>query len=731
MVVVARRWEGKDEWNKAKKAAKQWNDVRVYDAVDIIHWLEAFPSVASWLAGIIGKRPAGVMELETAWREWSLATKRPVMPALVLAGRDEEATRCIKWAQEPQSPLSLQAESAAEAAAFIYAAVTQLPANEHGAFLTRCLVLKNADQARQLGQSLTALYLILEDGDAGLARWLVGQGHHVCMVFGSEIGIPNDVIRLPRVSRADAEAALSAMGYDDEQSRSVSRDIGGSLAVFRRLYPSVPERAIPDWARPENASNILPAFFAGAWDDNQPADKYMLQRLANKPYEEFEKGLALWASLPDSPLRKSGSVWKVASPRDALFRLAPLISSADLKRFSEIADEVFRTSDPRFSISPDERWLAPMRGQMPSHSGFLRTGLGETLLVISLFGEKANIAGSTAVAEHVVCDLLQDADATRWWSLSNHMCLLSEAAPEQFLAALRESLQRNDPPVMELFKEDGGGLFGGAHHSDLLWAMEGLAWDPKYLPEVARLLARIARLEPLGIRDTNRTLKSLQNIFIWWHPQTCADFAERMDVLDLIRKDEPGIAWKLMLTLLPGDHDVLFPSGKPRWREIPPALPEPTSTQALLREAEGVAARLLEDIGSNARQWLSLINSFAKLPRKYFEQASAALSAAAHSFDDKDRNSIWSALRQFLHKHRHFAGANWAVPEEILAPLDAIYAAFAPADRIERIAWLFDNDTVPLPEKLQGGWEAYAKEAHVRRREVAAELWAESGSEGI
>lgn len=728
--LTARRMERKDEWIKTKKSGNRWQDVRAHDAVDLVHWLESFPSVASWLAGIMGKRPAGLIELEAAWKEWSLATERPMVPALVLAGRDEETMRCIKWAQESPSSLSLQAESAAEATAFIYAAITQLPSNEHAAFLTRCLVVKNADQARKLGQSLTALYLILEDADAGLARWLVGQGHHVCMVFGSDIGIPADVIRLPRVLRPDTEAALASMGYQREEARTLSRDIGGSLAVFRRLYPSVPERALPDWARPENAGDVLSAFFAGAWDENQPADNEMLQRLANKPYDEFEKGLAL-SSLPDSPLRKSGSIWKVASPRDALFRLAPVISAADLKRFSEIIGEVFRASDPRYSISPDERWLAPMRGQMPSHSAFLRAGLGETLLVIALFGEKANVAGSTPVVEKVVRDLLQDADAKRWWSLSGLMRLLAEAAPEQFLAALSDSLQKNDPPVMELFKEDSGGIFGAAHHSDLLWAMESLAWNPKYLGQAACLLARMARLDPPGGHYTNRPLNSLRNIFVWWMPQTCADFADRMDVVDLIRKEDAAIAWKLMLTLLPGDHEFLNPSQKPQWREIPPELPEQGNTHALLREAEAIAVRLLEDVGATTERWVSLIESFPKLPRKYLEQAGAELSARAHSFDDNDRNAVWGALRQLLHKHRNFADADWALPEEILSPLDSIYAAFAPSDPIKRIAWLFNGDSAPLPEKLEGGWEAYEAEAEVRRRKVVGELWADAGPEGI
>src|SRR5205807_1142225 len=129
-----------------------------------------------------------------------------------------------------------------------------------------------------------------------------------------------------------------------------------------------------------------------------------------KPYEEFEKGLAQWSALPDSPLRKSGSVWKMASPRDALLRLAPLVSSGDMKKFSQTATKVLNTADPRFSISPEERWLAPIRRQMPSHSPYLRIGLGETLLVLALFGERAGVRDSRAMAGKVVRDLLHGAD---------------------------------------------------------------------------------------------------------------------------------------------------------------------------------------------------------------------------------------------------------------------------------------------------------------------------------
>lgn len=742
--VSAHRWETKDQWAKARTAEGRWKHVRAYDAVDLVHWMEELPSVATWLAEKTCKRPPGLRELESFWTEWSRATEWPIVPTLVLAGRDEEATRFATWSQGGPSLLSLQGESTDEAISFVYAAVAQLPFAERDAFLTRCIVVTDAEQARNLGESLTSLHLILEDADAGLSRMLVGQGHHVCSVFGSEIGIPSDVLRLPRLSRPDAEAALHKMSYTEEQARNIARDIGGSVSVYRRLYPSAPERVLPEWAQPQNASNILPAFFAGAWDEDQPSrddrqtivdkqavvDREVLQHLSGRTFEDFQRGLSRWAAVTESPLRRSGSVWKIASPRDALFRLAPCISAADLKRFSDTAKDVFCTPDPRYSLDPDKRWLAGVHGQLPRHSPYLRTGLGETLLVLALFGEKARVAGSKRVTEGLVCSLLHGADAVRWWSLSQQMRLFAEAAPDQFLSAVDDSLQRNNPPIMELFKEDGG-LVGGAHHSDLLWAFEGLAWDPKYLPRVASLLATMARLDPPGGRYANRPLNSLHTIFVWWMPQTCADFSERLAALDLIRQCEGDIAWKLMLGLLPSGHDHVTPTPKPRWREIPPELPEQSNTQVMFRWGGAIADRLLEDAGGNAERWESLIKSLSNLPSKHFEQVCQQLLARAQSFRRTARASLWKSVRAFLHQHRCFATAQWALPEEAVARFDLVYAALEPTDPVERIAWLFDSQSVPLPVKLEGGWQVYDREADVHRRECVESLLAQEGADGI
>lgn len=55
-------------------------------------------------------------------------------------------------------------------------------------------------------------------------------------------------------------------------------------------------------------------------------------------------------------------MWKVASPRDAWFRIGHHISSADFARFEAVAYDVFSSRDPRYEMNAGDRWLASVRG---------------------------------------------------------------------------------------------------------------------------------------------------------------------------------------------------------------------------------------------------------------------------------------------------------------------------------------------------------------------------------
>ena len=442
----------------------------------------------------------------------------------------------------------------------------------------------------------------------------------------------------------------------------------------------------------------------------------------------------------EQPLRKVGTVWKVASPRDAWFQLASRISPADFQRFEAAAHDVLASNDPRFELASDERWLAELKGIRPEYSGYLRRGLGETLILFSLFATHVpSVVGAQSGVENLVRKLLEKADQQRWWSLTREFQLLAEAAPGTFLSVLDEAVHRGNN-VDVLFAEDGDGIFGGGTYlAELLWALESLAWSPQYLGRAVAILAKLTARDPGG-KYGNRPANSLRDIFLLWYPQTFAPLAARLRVLDRVRKREADVAWKLMLGVLPSGHDTASPASHTRWRDFLPDQRE-TITYALIgKGAQEIANRLLADVGTRADRWHDLIRAFANLPPEHRKAAVEQLTAAADGINDDDaRAEISAALRALLSHHREFPHAQWALPEDDLVPIETLYLALEPRDLIKRSAWLFSSH-VPLPmpaakmmngEHVDRSWELDQREAEKRRREVVEQILNARGADGV
>jgi hypothetical protein len=735
--VTPRRWTQKGDWTAARLKEGKWADVRAYDADDLVHWIELYPAVGHWLAVSMGSRPQGVRQLEEAWEEWSLSTERPLTAELMRAGRDEDATQILRWLREEPSLLSVQGESPDEAAAFLYAAIEQLPEEYRLEYYARCLTAGTPDAARALGDSVSPLIIVLEDPDPGLARRLAERGHYVFAAYGLDAGIADRVLQLSRPPRDALEYALINMGIPDDQARNLARDSARSLAVLRRLIPAAPGQ-IPNWAKGTPPRSLVAALLAGAWNEGLDGDKIMLERLADVKYEVISAELAPLVGTLDQPLRKAGSVWKVASPRDAWFRLSQQISPADLYRFEAVAHDVLASRDPRFDMDPDDRWLANIKGVRPEYSEYLRRGIGETLILFALFGKYVrSVSGTSARVDGTVKRLLERADRERWWSLSRDFQLLAEAAPETFLAMLEEGLAQ-EAPVTVLFGEDSG-LFGGEHVSNLLWALESLAWSPQYLGRVCNVLGNLAARDPGG-RYGNRPANSLRNIFLLWLPQTFAPLESRFRVLDRLRKTEPDVAWKLMLGILPSGYDTASPSSHTRWRDLSVDRQEEATYALIAKGAQGIAERLLADVGITAARWTDLIGAFPNLAPEHRAEAVRLLTQAEPGINDDDqRAAISGSIRQLLNHHRDIPDADWALPGHELDAIEPVFYALEPRDPVKKYTWLFSSNVhLPRPAaKMRGdshvdsAWRADEEEAANQRGQVVAELLATGGADAI
>jgi hypothetical protein len=148
-----------------------------------------------------------------------------------------------------------------------------------------------------------------------------------------------------------------------------------------------------------------------------------------------------------------------------------------------------------------------------------------------------------------------------------------------------------------LFGTDEGGLVGTEHLSDLLWALESLAWSPALLPQVTLVLARLDAIDKPPGRYMNRPANSLRQIHLLWSPQTYATLDQRLRTLDMIRKRESDAAWKLMLNVLPREHDTSSPSPAPRWRDFTVDKIEAVTWPLIARGVTAISERILADVG--------------------------------------------------------------------------------------------------------------------------------------
>jgi transcriptional regulator with XRE-family HTH domain len=726
--VTSRHWPKKDEWAKARQAERRWRDVRVYDADDLVHWIELTPAVGLWLAARLGKRPPGTRQLEEVWEEWSLATQWPLTEDLVLSDRDEDAAEILRWLRAEPSVLSIQATTTEEAAAFFHATLSMLPDEAAAHYRARCLVVTDAAATRALANAPAPLILVLTEPDPGLARSLADRGHFVLQTYDDRPVSRGEVRKLARPSREGIASALTNAGISAPRAGALARDSARNLAVLRRLIPSAPGR-LPEWAQ-EPPRALLAALLAGGWDDASEADKAKMSELAGEPYDHVVGALAPYVGDFDSPLRKIGSTWRVASPPDAWLLLASCLTAVDIGRFEAVAHDVLGSVDPRYDMEPGERWMASVHGVHPDYSELLRHGVGEVLILLALWGDKVRtVVDAHRRADAIVGKLLQNADQRRWWSLAREFRLLAEASPGAFLTAIEDSLDRNDPPIRALFGTDEDGMFGTEHLSDLLWALESLAWSPELLPRVTLALARLDTIDSGG-RYSNRPANSLRQIHLLWLPQTHATLNQRLRALDLIRKHESDAAWKLMLGVLPKGNDASGHSPSPRWRDFSVDKAETVTWPLIGRGAAAISERLLTDVGLHIPRWLTLLKCLTDIaPNR--EAAIDALEKAEPQIKARaDRSELWAGLRKLLHHHRQFPDAEWSLADSELYRLEAVYDRLAPPDPLERVAWLFEQ-SVGLPAPSHEGWQAEERQVDDVRREAARTVFAARGIDGI
>jgi len=483
-----------------------------------------------------------------------------------------------------------------------------------------------------------------------------------------------------------------------------------SLLAARRRIANKRELHRPAWGDSPASKSVRRLVLVGRWHENSDGDRRLLEQVTGISYDDLREEVATLASGGDPFLARIGGATGVVSHLDAFLVPRGELRKDDLEALHDAVRTVFAETDPRLELPHEDRWRASLLGKRRVYSYDFRQGLATTLALLGAHGERPiDGAGMTGRdwSGWIVRELLERANADSscllWTSLADVLPLLAEAAPSQFLEAVRVGATGASPVLRGMFGDARGNSFSTeSAHSSLLWAMEVCAWSPDHFGLAVDLLARLADIDPGG-RLANRPFASLEAILLPWFPQNSVTPERRLSAIDGLREHHEPLAWRLLLSLLPEMHGVSGHISEPHFRDWKPESIS-VSRPDYWNFIDELYQRILEDVEHDSDRWVVLIDKIDDVPPGSRAATLARLDAMSKTSNltDDQRTKIWEALREKVARHREFADAQWALPEAEVAAIERTAANFEPSAPLARFAWLFKNQRPDIPDVARG-----------------------------
>ncbi len=703
--VTPRLWSNRKDWIEEKNKENKWKEVRVINSEVLEQWLELTPTVAQYLAYTYFKKPVeATQSTESYWQNWSTSEAQNIRLThkIILDGRETDIEHLINRSKAP-GVITINSRSKTESIAFIIASFLESEELKES-FFARSIIIDDAQTFRDFSNTENSLFLIPRfaeiDSEFNNA---VNQGHVVIVPKGTGINKESsqDEIQLRELDRDSFVKNLSDSGFTKDQAEAYSKETARNLTILRRQLKL--NRNLPDWATPDKANEIIPALIVGKWDEKVEYDVKIIEQLAGEEHKDYSKKLVKWLNSNNSPFIKIGSVWRIESPLDSWENASQYLTKSDFETLKNSFLSIWREVDPAFELDPEQRFMADYLGKKKQYSHHIKTGISQSLILISLYADKLEynigINGEQWV-DGIVRELLDSNDQWFWKTIASQLPLISEASPHAFLSILEEKIAEDSSAILSLFDEDPGLIMGNiSYHSGLLWALENLAWDSNLLARVSVVLCFLTENDPGG-NLSNRPFNSLKEIFMPWHYQTLADFNSRKAILELISTKYPAVAWDLFLSLLPNHHQIGSYTHKPRWRMFEIDL-RPNYTNKERSEMYTFLISKLIKLFDYSEEKLEILLEYSTNLSYWDRDALLIFIQSTIEKVSHENNLVWNKTRKILSQHRSHPNQNWSIPEEGLLKYEELYEKLQPTGIVDSTTWMFNERWLSFKEGFE------------------------------
>ena len=733
--VTPRVWDGATAWANDKRQNKEWKDVVVITAVELEDWLFQCPAVALWLASkISGKSINNVQDLESFWNKWAYSREVRLEPKILLVGREKEQQEMYNSISN-SSVAIIQSIAQSESLAFAVACI--LESQDKDNLLSRAIVVEDEDVLEHLINQYTNIVFIANVGHKN-HTYALQNGHSIIYAASAAESFntaPNaKLIQLPLLDRERFIESLVNSGIDDRRAEQLSRETARNITILRRTLGI--DYTCPEWAKPENIREIIPAIMVARWSEALDGDKELISLIAGESYDSYIARLHKWLHKDDSPVVTIDGKWRLYSPYEAFGYAASYITTADFTNYKEAINRITSDNDPdaieKMSTTDLRFW-----DHKQNYSGWIKEGLFQTAILISLMDNREDLSLSVSPSEWIdrlISSILDNSTIEWWYSNKFVLGLIAEASPRSYIKFIQNDLRKEDSIIKRLFTPKGvNNLLGPQEdYTHILFSLQAMLWEEEWLLPISCILADLSRIE----NDSNlynKPITALYEAYAIWRPQTYAKTPIRLQALETIGKKYPQQAFDLYFKLIDGlDHATVSCTHPMKWRCYNYSHVN-VSQQDICDSITRMCKLIISVCDCSEEQICKMLNLADQLVLGSNNRQLLFEYVVAHKDNFIGNFAITNTLRHTIYRHTTYADTDWALSKDEIDRWRSLLSMLEPENLLDRFRWIFKDSYVDIVEidKRHLGWEETFEQSCIYKYNAIAQIEQSYGFNGI
>ena len=733
--VTPRIWDKATEWVQDKKQSKEWKDIVVITAVELEDWLSMCPAVALWLAEIIsGRSIKKAYDIESYWNKWASGYNFKLKPSILLGGREKEQQTIYNRISTPSVTL-IQSMAQSESLAFAAACILESP--DKCNLLPKCIIVEDENTLEQLIAEYRDIIFIVKVKHKSYT-YATEYGHHV--IYAASVAevfnnaSDTELLKLPLLDRDKFIDSLVESGINKKRAEQLSQETVRNITILRRSLKL--DFTCPEWAKPENIKDLIPAILVARWKDNIEGDKEIISLIANEKYDSYIKKLQRWAHQDDSPIINIDGKWRIYSPYEAFGYAARYITHNDFENYKEAINRITSDNDPdaieKMKATKLRIWKSKQR-----YSSWIKEGVFQTAIMISLSEKKECLNLSTLPSlwiDSIIDNLLSNSSIEWWFSNKNILGAVAEASPKSYIEFIQKDLLKENSTIKQLFTPKGLVDFWGPHENyiEVLFSLQMLSWSEEWLLPVSCILAELCKIKN-ETNIENKPIEALYEAYALWCPQTYANTQQRLLILQTLSRKYPNQSFNLYYKLLnTRENSTVVCTHPMRWRCC--NYTKANITYGELYDSIKCVCKLIVSACNNSEEHICKIIELAHL-KSLDKECRAQLfnHVCKNKSAFKGNYEITNSIRDIVYRHKTYSEQEWALPKEEIHNWEVLLIELEPDNLLEKYRWIFKEYHIEIPEidRKELKWEDFLEQTYKYKNKALMEIEKAYGFNGI